>query len=283
MMWKTLLAVSAMALLAGCSSSSNGPKHDQSSAAKPLGGTQAVVVNAPLKPLNDVKRCLQGRGSVKGKFFALGPWFDNTGKENGVANGATGRFLPGLATTLSISQPLIQIGGRPIDLVNIDTEKRLRDMMPIDVQNYLAKLAADSGADYLIDGGWMTLDLGKMGSIDAQGDGIGPFGNQTEATVVAYVNIKRAGSGEILATSILRRSVFSTTAGVSFGRYFGGVVGTGEIGFTKQQRLQIESVDYLAITAWLEATTMLTKSCGSEIQNIVAPPLSTAKKQVASL
>lgn len=283
-MWKSLLTILVVVFLAGCMP--NNPNHNRSSAPKPLGGVQAVVVNAPLKPLQEVQACLQARGALQTKMYALGPWLDNTMKGNGVANGATGNFLPGMASTLALTSTILQMNGRVQDLVNVDSEDRLRKMQPSVIQQYLAKLAAQNGADYIVDGSWLALDISKQGSIDAQGDGIGPFGNQTEATVLAVVNIKKPGSAEIIASSKLRRSVFSTTAGVSFGRYFGGVVGTGEIGFTQQQRLQIESIDYLMMTGLFDALTQLPQgaACRSKIDTILGPPLTEApKKQVASL
>lgn len=282
-----VFALFALVLLSACATSN--PDHERSSAVRPVGGFgQPVLVVAPLKPVQDVMQCMADSGRFKGHNFGQAAWIDSTNKANyNGSGGATGAYLPGAATTLFTTDSIQRMGGTTSDFTDLVTETNFRSLLTPVGKAYAEKMLTSNVPDHFVEGKWLSLDFSSLADVDAQFNGAGPVFTNTGATVVAQVNITDGATRKNVASSTLSRTVFSTKLGISFGRYlpWGKTLATGQAIFGNQQKLQMESSEYLVELGFADAITKMPgtpRACRLMVENILGPPVSEAPYRVAS-
>jgi hypothetical protein len=107
-------------------------------------------------------------------------------------------------------------------------------------------MTAQSMPEFMLQPYWLGLNFDGGPNVDAQFNGIGPIIQSTGVTVGSGLDLVKVGSRELPDQSILKTKVWSTTAGLSFGRFIGATLLTGQATYTKQDNLQLDSAETLA-------------------------------------
>lgn len=190
----------------------------------------------------DILQCIKKSGALAGKKFAVGPFNNDTGKFNNVADGATGSFLPaGPNLSIYAMEALKLAGGQVFDYANLDVTRNIATIGGKVAIQHLHERQNSSMPNYAVSATATALDFSGAQKADIRIAGIGPVVQRNLATAYYATHITEPGSQRSVASGhALTRSSY-TRAGLGVSRFFGGGSGTlvtGEISAARQEPLQ---------------------------------------------
>lgn len=201
------------------------------SGTSPEGGRDNPVQNAALPtkvaPYQEIERalyCVRQTKVLNGVTFVVGPFADSTGKINSVAVGATGNFVPQGGSASYITAAVALAGGRV-------------------VSTYFGQPTVKVPASYAINGIFNSLDFGAPYSADIRIAGIGPAIEEGWAQLSLTIQLDEASTRVNHQISMIQRTLRYHQSSVGFGTDPEGILFTGNISASSQERLQLEAIN----------------------------------------
>lgn len=188
-------------------------------------------------------KCLAHSRVLAQKRFAVAVHADGTGKSNSVAVGATGAFLPQGTTASYAAEVVLRAGGIALNYYELNTERAIRQFGGDKMSAHLVAKQIKNIPDYIIYTSFNALDFLGGPQADLRLSGIGPQFAVTGAQLEVMAEVYNPGDRTILAMSNVSRRVIYREAGISSGKFIGGVLVTGGVGVSDQQRLQESARD----------------------------------------
>lgn len=179
---------------------------------------------APYQEIEQALYCVRQTKALKGVTFVVGPFADSTGKINSVAMGATGNFIPQGGSASYITDAVTLAGGRV-------------------VSTYFGQPAVKVPASYAINGIFNSLDFGAPFSMDMRVAGIGPLAEEGWAQLSLTIQLDEASTRVNHQISMIQRTLRYRQRGIGIGADPQGVLVTGSINSSVQERLQLESIN----------------------------------------
>lgn len=194
--------------------------------------------------------CINQSRVLRGKRFAIAVHADGTGKSAVGYEGGTGSFLPQGTSAIWAAQAVMFAGGTAQNYYELNTERAIRQFAgEMEAQRLSENLEAQS-PQFVVSTAFTALDFLGGESMDIRVSGIGPRSDLRGASIEVSAEIYRPGDRTTLAISSMSRQVIYRSAGIGVGTIVGsgsGVLVTGDVSYTDQQRLQEASRDVIGI------------------------------------
>lgn len=201
------------------------------------------VVKAQLECINDSR-------ALRDMRFAIAVHADGTGKSSGGYEGGTGSFLPQGTSAIWVAQAVMFAGGTAQNYYELNTERAIRQFAgEIESQRLSGNLEANA-PQFIVSTAFTALDFLGGENTDVRVAGVGPRSETRGASIEVSAEIYRPGDRTTLAISSMNRQVIYRSTGIGAGAIVGpgsGVLVTGEVSYTDQQRLQEASRDLIGI------------------------------------
>lgn len=231
------IAIAALTCLAPISCATIETSQFQSVYDYTLPGKDAVSAE-----LGQVFKCMKDTKALEGQGFAVGPFANDTGKNNEVSAGGTGSFLPaGPNIAIYAMEAVSQAGGTVFDYSNLDLVRNIAFVGGENAARHLHGLQNQNMPNFGINVFATALDFGGVSRGDVRIDGIGPIFNQATARAYYAAHIIQPGSQRSLARGYAVYEAEYRDLGVGVSRFFGGGTGTlvtGAVSMAKQEPLQ---------------------------------------------
>lgn len=188
--------------------------------------TKAALPSAvkPYQKIESTLMCIKHSGVLRGKVFSVGSFADSTGKINAVSEGNTGNFLPQGGSSAYVTNALRNAGAQVIS-------------------TYFGQPSKEIKADYAVNGIFNSLDFSMPINADIRVSGIGPIIGKGWAQLTLSIQLDQADTRLNRQMSMIQRPVRYQQIGVGVGHSFGGILTTGSITTSNQERLQLEALN----------------------------------------